>query len=125
MPAPGEDEAPFAARPPLHASRIFAALEHYLFAREGMRFMEFVKLHCLPCGSLFNEGRGVADAFATVHEVRHVLCRLFDASSRADAARSARDAYKAARERLDALELSAGAAMALSGEAKPLPPPSD
>jgi Ca2+-binding EF-hand superfamily protein len=69
-----------------------------------MRFMEFVKLHCLPCGSLFNEGRGVADAFATVHEVRHVLCRLFDASSRADAARSARDAYKAARERLDALE---------------------
>ena len=104
LPAPGEDEAPFAAGPPLHASRIFAALEHYLFAREGMRFMEFVKLHCLPCGSLFNEGRGVADAFATVHEVRHVLCRLFDASSRADAARSARDAYKAARERLDALE---------------------
>lgn len=106
LPSPG-DEAPFAAGLPLHASRIFAALEHYLFAREGMRFMEFVKLHCLPCGSLFNEGRGVADAFATVHEVRHVLCRLFDASTRADAAGAARNAYKAAREHLDALEVAA------------------
>ena len=46
----------------LRICRIFKALDDYMGIAEGMRFMEYIRLKCAPAGSVFAEGRGLADA---------------------------------------------------------------
>jgi hypothetical protein len=64
-----------------------------------MRFMEFLKLKCVPRTSVWAEGQGIAEAFTSIHEVRAVLCALFDVS-RFELARAAREAVRNARTQL-------------------------
>ncbi|KAH8050470.1 hypothetical protein JL722_11441 [Aureococcus anophagefferens] len=56
------------AEPPLHVARVFVALDDYLATKEGMRFMEFVKMKSAPQASVFAVGTGIAEAYASVHD---------------------------------------------------------
>ena len=97
------------AEPPLHVARVFVALDDYLATTEGMRFMEFVKMKSAPQASVFAVGSGIAEAYASVHDVRAVLAALFEGASRVEDAKRAREAARAAKTALLALEMEAAA----------------
>ncbi|KAH8046662.1 hypothetical protein JL722_13555 [Aureococcus anophagefferens] len=82
------------AEPPLHVARVFVALDDYLATKEGMRFMEFVKMKSAPQASVFAVGTGIAEAYASVHDVRAVLAALFEGASRVEDAKQAREAAR-------------------------------
>ena len=62
-----------------------------------------------PQASVFAVGSGIAEAYASVHDVRAVLAALFEGASRVEDAKKAREAARAAKTALLALEMDAAA----------------